>query len=139
MKRFRLRDATRSERQLAGLWAAAAISVVLLRPVWIAIAPHLRPCTFRKLTGTYGQDIENDSIWTGEPIQVAVTASVETGSIEVYLKGPDDQTASVQIAPGETKSLTGIAEGRSEYFEVHFRALDGEAANVSYQISYEIQ
>ena len=47
----RLRTATREERQLAMLWAAAAISVVMLRPVWIAIAPYFGSCTFRKLTG----------------------------------------------------------------------------------------
>jgi hypothetical protein len=49
--RERLRPATREERQLAMLWGAAAISSVVLRPIWIAIAPHLRPCTFRNLTG----------------------------------------------------------------------------------------
>jgi Protein of unknown function (DUF2752) len=47
----RLRPATREERQLAMLWAAAAISVSVLRPVWIAVAPHLGSCTFRNLTG----------------------------------------------------------------------------------------
>ena len=39
------------ERQLAGLWVAAAAAAVVLRPVWIAAAPLLRPCTFRRLTG----------------------------------------------------------------------------------------
>jgi len=33
------------------LWGAAAVSAVVLRPLWIAIAPHLRSCTFRNLTG----------------------------------------------------------------------------------------
>ncbi len=33
------------------LWGAAAIFSVVFRPVWIAIAPHLRPCAFRNLTG----------------------------------------------------------------------------------------
>ena len=49
--RVRLRTASREERQLAILWGAAAISSVVLRPVWIAIAPHLGSCTFRNLTG----------------------------------------------------------------------------------------
>ncbi len=47
----RLRPATREERQLAMLWSAAAISAVILRPIWIVIAPHLGSCTFRNLTG----------------------------------------------------------------------------------------
>lgn len=51
MRRLELRPATRTQRQLAMLWFAAAISALILRPVWIAIAAHLRPCTFRHLTG----------------------------------------------------------------------------------------
>lgn len=51
MRRSGLQPATRTQRQLAILWSAAAISALILRPVWIAIAPHLRPCTFRHLTG----------------------------------------------------------------------------------------
>jgi hypothetical protein len=51
MRAVRLRPATREERQLALLWSAAAVSAVVLRPVWMAVAPHLRSCTFRSLTG----------------------------------------------------------------------------------------
>ena len=45
------RPATKEERQLAFLWLAAAASAVVLRPLWLAIAPLLRPCVFRSLTG----------------------------------------------------------------------------------------
>ena len=45
------RPATKEERQLALLWLAAAISALALRPLWLAIAPLLRPCVFRSLTG----------------------------------------------------------------------------------------
>jgi hypothetical protein len=45
------RPATREERQLALLWLAAAVSALALRPLWLAAAPLLRPCTFRSLTG----------------------------------------------------------------------------------------
>jgi hypothetical protein len=45
------RIATREERQLAYLWLAAAASAVSLRPLWLTIAPLLRPCIFRSLTG----------------------------------------------------------------------------------------
>lgn len=51
MSSFHLRPATREERQLAMLWAAAVASALVLRPIWIAMAPHLRACTFRKLAG----------------------------------------------------------------------------------------
>lgn len=33
------------------LWSIAAAATAALRPVWITVAPHLRPCTFRGLTG----------------------------------------------------------------------------------------
>jgi hypothetical protein len=47
----RFREATNEDRQLALLWLAAAVSAVALRPVWLAVAPLLRPCVFRALTG----------------------------------------------------------------------------------------
>jgi hypothetical protein len=45
------RTTTPEERQLAYLWLAAAASALALRPLWLAIAPLLRPCIFRSLTG----------------------------------------------------------------------------------------
>jgi hypothetical protein len=45
------RIATREERQLAYLWLAASVSVIALKPLWMAFAPLLRPCVFRSLTG----------------------------------------------------------------------------------------
>ena len=45
------RPATKEERQLALLWLVAAASALALRPIWLAIAPLLRPCVFRSLTG----------------------------------------------------------------------------------------
>lgn len=48
---MRTRSITREERQLVLLWLVAAASAVALRPLWLALAPHLRPCIFRTLTG----------------------------------------------------------------------------------------
>ena len=45
------RPATRAQRQLGLLWFAAAASAAVLRPVWLAVAPQLKPCAFRGLTG----------------------------------------------------------------------------------------
>ncbi|MDX2437154.1 MAG: DUF2752 domain-containing protein [Acidobacteriota bacterium] len=36
---------------MATLWLVAAASSFALRPLWIAMAPHLRPCTFKAWTG----------------------------------------------------------------------------------------
>ena len=46
-----IRSATQTERQLALLWLAAAVSALALRPLWLVIAPLLRPCVFRSFTG----------------------------------------------------------------------------------------
>jgi len=51
MSKIHLRSATRAERQLAALWSAAAVAAIILGPLLIALAPMLRPCTFRSLTG----------------------------------------------------------------------------------------
>jgi hypothetical protein len=43
--------ATLEERQISWLWGVTAISSILLRPFWLALAPHLPACPFRSLTG----------------------------------------------------------------------------------------
>jgi hypothetical protein len=40
-----------SERQLAWIWAGLALATAALSPVWIHLAPLLRPCLFRQVTG----------------------------------------------------------------------------------------
>jgi len=45
------RSPDREERQIALLWAVSAVSALVLRPVWLAVAPFLPPCPFRVLTG----------------------------------------------------------------------------------------
>ena len=48
---MRVRSTTKDERQLALLWLAAAVSAIVLRPLWLAAAPHFGSCVFRSLTG----------------------------------------------------------------------------------------
>ncbi len=47
----RWRTLQREDRQLAVLWGVLAVSSLLLRPFWLALAPLLPPCPFRALTG----------------------------------------------------------------------------------------
>jgi len=47
----RWRPPDREERQIALLWAVSAASALVLRPLWLAVAPVLPPCPFRVLTG----------------------------------------------------------------------------------------
>jgi hypothetical protein len=48
---LRLRPARLEERQLALLWGVAAVGSILLRPLWVALAPALPRCPLRTLTG----------------------------------------------------------------------------------------
>jgi hypothetical protein len=45
------RRPNREERQLAWLWGAGAVSSLLLRPFWVALAPFVPGCPFRGITG----------------------------------------------------------------------------------------
>ncbi len=40
-----------SERQLAWIWGGLALATAALSPLWIHLAPMLRPCLFREVTG----------------------------------------------------------------------------------------
>jgi hypothetical protein len=51
MSGLSFRPTTRDERQLLVFWVAAAASAVILRPLFVVVAPFLRPCVFRSLTG----------------------------------------------------------------------------------------
>ena len=95
--------------------------------------------SYRKLTGTYGQDIENDRIFASDAIQVQVEFSVEIGVVRVAVESPDGDVSSAEASPGKPASLAGVAGGFSEEVRVRFEAVDGEATGVSYEIVYEIQ
>ena len=45
------RSPDREERQIALLWGVSAASALVLRPLWLAVAPLLPPCPFLTLTG----------------------------------------------------------------------------------------
>jgi hypothetical protein len=51
MPRPALRPLAREDRQIALLWGVLAVSSLLLRPFWLALAPLLPACPFRALTG----------------------------------------------------------------------------------------
>jgi hypothetical protein len=46
-----LRPLTREARQLALLWGVVVVSVLALRPFWLALAPLMPACPFRQITG----------------------------------------------------------------------------------------
>jgi hypothetical protein len=98
-------------------------------------------CTgsFRKLSGTYTLNVENDRIFDGTEIQVDALVSVESGPLKVWIRSPGDETTSVEVLPGPSATLTGIAVGDADEFDVKFQALDGQAEGVSYEITYQLR
>ncbi len=51
MSGVRWRPVNREDRQIALVWGVTAIGGLLLRPLWLSLAPLLPPCPFRSLTG----------------------------------------------------------------------------------------
>ena len=94
---------------------------------------------YRTLRGTYGEDIEDESISSFDEVQVKVDVSVEGGSVRVSIETPDSERPSAVAEPGQPATLVGLASGEMDGFEVRFEAVDGEASGVSYTILYELQ
>lgn len=94
---------------------------------------------YRTLRGTYGADVEDENIDTGDSLQVQVDVSVESGRVSVSVEAPDGERASATAEPGQPARLLALAAGEWEGFEVRFEAVDGEASGVTYTILYELQ
>lgn len=45
------RPLTLAERQLTFIWSGLILATIALRPLWIVLAPYLRPCGLREVTG----------------------------------------------------------------------------------------
>jgi hypothetical protein len=94
---------------------------------------------FGILSGTFGKDIEDESISSMDVIDVEARITVESGSVKVSVEGPSGEVSSVQVTPNQPATLVGVAEGDFESFEVTFEALEGEAVNIRYTIAYQIR
>lgn len=94
---------------------------------------------YRTLRGTYGEDIEDESISSFDEVQVKVDVSVEAGSVRVSIETPDGERPSALAEPGQPATLVALASGEMDGLEVRFEAVDGEATGVSYTIQYELQ
>jgi hypothetical protein len=92
--------------------------------------------SFKKLSGTYSLDVENDRVVS--KAEVEVQASVQTGALKVYLKTPDDETQSIDIPAGGSGTLRGVVKGEWDGFRVYFEAVEGQAEGVTYEISYQV-
>jgi hypothetical protein len=95
--------------------------------------------SFDKLSGTYSVDIENDDISTGDPIDVQVDITVGSGIVNVSVESPEGWKESVQAKPRFPGTLNGQAEGDFGTFEVTFEAVDGDAEDISWSITYQVR
>ena len=94
--------------------------------------------SYRKLSGTYSKNVENDRIFIGMDIPVEVRVTVEGGAVRVSVESPDGEVTSATAEPGQPATLTGVAKGAGGRFIVRFEAVEGQATGVSYEIAYQI-
>ncbi|MEA1976431.1 MAG: hypothetical protein U9N80_00870 [Chloroflexota bacterium] len=95
--------------------------------------------TFSTLKGTYGKDIEDNAIFSGDAIDVEVQASVESGPVRISVESPGGEITFIEILSGNSGTLIGVSSGEFDGFEVVFEALEGEATDVTYQITYQVR
>ena len=99
--------------------------------------------TIQEIEGTVSQKVENNSFRSSHrEAEVTVDVTVGSGNIEVYVDGPDNQHTAVQVAPGQTATMTGSAaiSGASERgFNVYFKAVDGKAGDIQAEIKYTVK
>jgi hypothetical protein len=91
--------------------------------------------SFKKLSGTATADIDvsRSAIYS---VNAEVTASVEEGSVRVYLVAPDGTQTGAEMRPGSPVAISGPARGHTDSFRVYFEALEGSASGISFEISY---
>ena len=92
-----------------------------------------------KLSGTYGMDIEDEDIYSGDAVEVEITASLENGLVEISVNDPDGKDYSVQVEPGTQATLLGVSTGEFDGFGITFRAIGGQAEGLSYDLIYQTQ
>jgi hypothetical protein len=95
--------------------------------------------SFKKLSGTYTVNVENERIFGGTEVEVRVQVSAESGPLKAWVKSPGDETTSVEVLPGQVATLTGVAVGDAAKFDVKFQALEEQSEGISYEITYQLR
>jgi len=95
--------------------------------------------SYKRIKGTFGASFET-SAGSDDYVLVDVTASVETGGLRIFLKGPEGDLSEVTLDPGQSGSVSGKAElDFDDEFRVYFEALDEEAEGVEYDLTFRYQ
>jgi hypothetical protein len=92
-----------------------------------------------RLSGTYSIDVEDEGISTGDEVVIQLTISVEEGSLQVSMLGPDGATTSAVVDPGVPANMTGSVQGDFDGFEIVFQAVGESSVGIDYSLRYFIE
>ena len=91
--------------------------------------------TLATLSGTYAQASKQLRIGV-RSVTVNVHASVDKGSVRVYVVAPDGTEQGATATPEQPATFSAQAQASSKTFRVYFEAVEGTASGVSYSIDY---
>lgn len=76
----------------------------------------------------------------GDAVQVEAYFMIKSGLMQASLESPDGSLTKIEITPGETGTLFGIATvGASmdeTYIPIRLKALDGDVEGISFTIAF---
>ncbi len=104
-------------------------------------------CTgsFRTIKGRYHYSIELTQYPRDTPVQVEMTASIESGRLRMGLVEVDGQVADsetyVMVVPGQPATLTGVTPiAEFESVRISLEAMDeAEVTGVEYEVNWAVQ
>jgi len=93
-----------------------------------------------KLSGTVTHRVPADFYREGDPVSVEVDITVQSGEMKLTIESPDGFLNSIEVSPGTTNKLTGIAVVDSFMDEVYIpltlETLNGDAEGITLKISF---
>ncbi len=93
-----------------------------------------------KLSGTFTHKVETGFYNQGDPVFVEVDVTVQSGQMKMTIESPDGFVTSVEINPGTTNTLTGIATVDSSmdetFIPLKLEALDGDVEGIEFTIAF---
>jgi hypothetical protein len=93
-----------------------------------------------KLSGAFTHKVKTDFYREGDPVFVEIDITVQSGELRLTIESPDGFVSSIQVSPGTTNKLTGIATVDSFMDEVYLplslEALNGDAEGLDFAISF---
>lgn len=96
--------------------------------------------SINRLSGTFNHRVETGFYRKGDAVQVDANFSIESGQMKASLEAPDGSLTTIEVAPGMTGTLSGIATVDSSMDEVfipiRLEAMNGNVEGISFMISF---